>query len=1043
MNILSQDSPLQSTSFDNLLRKSLLLLNRHPQLAWSIAQRAQEKAAQLDDATKLAQADQLIGMCLLALGQFEAARNKFAHAIEAFEQLENAVYAACCRRDMGIAAYYMGNYEAAKTAFDTSLIVLQVYDQPLDTSRCLRWMAIMSNFRHEVILAHTYLATANDLIIGLDAPSDAADCLFIKGMIAARQSNYHDAIQAFSESAKQFILLDEEVSLGRVYHEHAYVLLALEQFESARAVAGKALALFQRHKLAHRIAMVNELLAVIAMSVNEFHIAYSLIEEAILSYQSVGMEVFSLQALLHRANLDYYLEAWREATGTYEEILIRCRAIGVRHLTLLAESNLGLIAMKEGQYDLALAHTLAALDEAQQLERIDDMARCHRQLASIYSFLEQPAQIQHHYIKAIELLQTIEAPLSSARLQLEYAKMCQQIGAYVEAQQALEGARAVFVQYGTSVFMADCDLQHAQLALHIGDLVKVETLVAACKAVYSNQQLNLPLAKTLHIEGDLHAARGDIASAIQLYQTAFAVLEAFNPGDAAIITESLARLLLRNGDAQMALTWLRKGIRLSQQTRVLTPTEYIAAQVAHQFSSLLYTGLEVALYLDEPVIALTFAENTRAQVTLAWLENQRRGHRSNVVTRTLSNRLLLLRTKLETTQTMISPNSDAYPTFLQLQAEYDEALALWRRFGSGIVPGRPQGFDWDACVNTLSTLPSWQALVYWLDQDCLIIWHCTPNGVHSWKRQLTPVEQRSLALCSNPDPATRSYLYDRDPETVFTSSPGAYHLASVAEMLLPPEIVPTLHPDQLLIIVPCGTLHTLPFAALPLAGRPLTTLATLLITPSLHLLTRLIARPASKNDKVLSIGVREYRMQESLPAAYEEANLIAAMHSNSDIWCDDQATIKRLQDVNEMGHLASYRLIHLAAHAWSDINHGYQAGIALADGELLLADLAQLHLDADLVVLSACESGVSQTHPNEEIVGLTYALLQAGTRAILSSLWEVADATSLDIMRMFYAARQEGILGPWSLAAMQRQAWNKGQAPYLWAAYTWTGKPSG
>lgn len=97
-------------------------------------------------------------------------------------------------------------------------------------------------------------------------------------------------------------------------------------------------------------------------------------------------------------------------------------------------------------------------------------------------------------------------------------------------------------------------------------------------------------------------------------------------------------------------------------------------------------------------------------------------------------------------------------------------------------------------------------------------------------------------------------------------------------------------------------------------------------------------------------------------------------------------------------------------------------------------DIYDLRLDADLVVLSACETGVRQVHGGD-LVGLCRGFLTAGARNLLVSLWRVDDAATAELMAAFYRglAAGEGIAA--SLRAAQLAALARQPHPYFWAPF--------
>jgi CHAT domain-containing protein len=118
-------------------------------------------------------------------------------------------------------------------------------------------------------------------------------------------------------------------------------------------------------------------------------------------------------------------------------------------------------------------------------------------------------------------------------------------------------------------------------------------------------------------------------------------------------------------------------------------------------------------------------------------------------------------------------------------------------------------------------------------------------------------------------------------------------------------------------------------------------------------------------------------------------------------------------DANEQfiksGELGKYKVLHFATHAFVNSDNPELSGLLLAqdtiggeDGVLYSGEIYNLKLNADLVVLSACETGLGKIQKGEGIIGLTRALLYAGTKNIIVSLWKVTDKSTSDLMVDFY-----------------------------------------
>jgi len=124
------------------------------------------------------------------------------------------------------------------------------------------------------------------------------------------------------------------------------------------------------------------------------------------------------------------------------------------------------------------------------------------------------------------------------------------------------------------------------------------------------------------------------------------------------------------------------------------------------------------------------------------------------------------------------------------------------------------------------------------------------------------------------------------------------------------------------------------------------------------------------------------------------------------------------------GDLRPYTVLHLAAHGWVDSQNPEKTGIALAwsgsgeyAGFFTLTDAVGLDLDADLVVLSACDTARGKVRVGEGVESMGCAFLNAGARGVIASLWQVKDQAAADTMKSLYQGILEGKRPPASLHA--------------------------
>jgi CHAT domain-containing protein/Flp pilus assembly protein TadD len=145
--------------------------------------------------------------------------------------------------------------------------------------------------------------------------------------------------------------------------------------------------------------------------------------------------------------------------------------------------------------------------------------------------------------------------------------------------------------------------------------------------------------------------------------------------------------------------------------------------------------------------------------------------------------------------------------------------------------------------------------------------------------------------------------------------------------------------------------------------------------------------------------------------------------------------------------LSDYRIVHFATHALANSEHPELSGLVFSlvdrngrqqDGFLQLKDIYNLNLPADLVVLSACETGLGKQVNGEGLIGLTRGFMYAGSSRVMASLWNVSDVATAQLMTNFYRAMEQDHVAPAAaLRSAQIALWKQKRwhSPYFWAAF--------
>jgi CHAT domain-containing protein len=243
-----------------------------------------------------------------------------------------------------------------------------------------------------------------------------------------------------------------------------------------------------------------------------------------------------------------------------------------------------------------------------------------------------------------------------------------------------------------------------------------------------------------------------------------------------------------------------------------------------------------------------------------------------------------------------------------------------------------------------------------------------------------------------------------------------------------------------LLIVPHGVLHYVSFGALHDGKDYWLARKTLRFLPSASVVEFLRKSSGKPVGKLLAIGNPDLGdARFDLPSAEQEARSIGASIAGARVLVRGQATETAFRAL-----AGGERYVHIASHGEYNADDALQSRVLLApdkenDGSLTTSELYGLRLDADLVTLSACETGLGRVLTGDDVIGLTRGFLYAGASNVVASLWQVDDDATTRLMQTFYANMEKGLPKSEALRRAQLEVRKQWPQPFFWAAFFITG----
>ncbi|KAI9741097.1 MAG: hypothetical protein M1834_002810 [Cirrosporium novae-zelandiae] len=281
-------------------------------------------------------------------------------------------------------------------------------------------------------------------------------------------------------------------------------------------------------------------------------------------------------------------------------------------------------------------------------------------------------------------------------------------------------------------------------------------------------------------------------------------------------------------------------------------------------------------------------------------------------------------------------------------------------------------------------------------------WAITEQGMI--RHYLTTVEEHAVGIWIR---RFHSFLSKRPERKI--SEENKFYAERLSNIFLVP-LSNVITQNSRLIIIPYGVGHLLPIHVLPWNGRPLAETHIVTFLPSASFLqfmpTDSIKIPQSPS--LLAIGnpahmnyspAGEHLTWNPLPRPFLEAEYISRIIPSSTVFTASSATISAVR-----ANISTHKLLRFSTHGYLSPGVPLALAILLANGQALsVYEMMSLHLNADLVVMSACDTGHGKVTPGDDVVGsLARALLAAGAKLAIVTLWVVVDIAACLLMGEFY-----------------------------------------
>lgn len=691
-----------------------------------------------------------------------------------------------------------------------------------------------------------------------------------------------------------------------------------------------------------------------------------------------------------------------------------------RHYQLLAS-----LSVMSGDYEKALRYQEKALDDARQTGIAAQIIWATVGMGDIYRDLGDIDRAEAFYRQARETRDNI-----SMRAESLDASIGLRLG-------DISGAERYYSTEGSLTGRAITSLKMAGLMMEKGMSDSIAHYLSVSEKAFTITGNKPGLANVLLLrgkmlgeEGNFRASRACLDSALSLTESPEIKWQAWYQS---------GRLYEKSGDDDRAAEAYQNAVNIIEKMR--------GNLTVDEFKSIFLEGkrevydrlINVLIRNKKQEEAFRISEQARARAFYDILSNKKIDFRGSV-----PGDLIALeqekRFEMQKLYGLLQKSEDASAgsmraaeignvreSITRVQEEYEDILRkikLSNPAYADMVAAEPAGIE--KLVSGLDDRTA--ALSYWVSDENLIVWMVNRNGFRSSK-----IMAGSDYISSLTESARKAVQSNRSDE--------ADRLLTALYNILVAPFKEELAKYQRLVVIPNGTLHFLPFQTLKdNNGKYLVEQFSIIYAPSasVYLITNEKAIP--EGDNFLGVALSDITLENKpgLPGTdLELKNIVKLFPRNI------SATGISGTETFVKKNAGSSNIIHFATHGTYNYRQPLYSCLLFPpgdedDGRLNVWEVLEMKLNARLVTLSACETGLGNLTGGDEITGLSRAFLFAGSSAVVVSLWSVADYQTSLLMSGFYR-NLKSMPACEALTLAQRETMKAYPQPLYWAPFVLIG----
>jgi CHAT domain-containing protein/tetratricopeptide (TPR) repeat protein len=844
---------------------------------------------------------------------------------------------------------------------------------------------------------------------------------FQSNQIAAALNSWQQALTIYRE-------IKDRSGEGQALGNLGFAYVFLKDYSQALNYLQQWLTITQetQNRQSEILALGN--LGTVYISLQDYPQAINYFQQALTIAKEINSRQTAEFSLINLGTAYFFLRDYPQAIKYQQQALTLAQELKNRQQEGEAYNHLGMTYFALGDYTKTIEYQQHYLSISQELKNRQGEGKALGNLGNAYFAIGDYLQAIEYQQKWLAIAQEIKDRPSEVKALAGLGNAYISIQKYREAikyhQQSLAIAQEIKDRQSEAKALGSLGLIAFSLGYYPEAIRYEQEWLIIAREIKDRQSEGRALGSL----GLAAFALGDYSQAIDYQQQSLAIARATkNPQDEGEALNNLGLTFYKSGNFATAEKHLLDGIKVYESLRDGLGANDNKISLIEKQATAYRTLQQVLIAQNQTYAALEVAERGRARAFIELVANRLSGNSQQPIAIPLPQIAEIKQIAQAQNATLVE-YSIVYDYFKvdNTQDWYESELYIWLVKPTGEVTFRQ-----------VDLKPLWQKKKTSLSE--LVFFNRSSMGVRGLPLRSIAVEPLS--------PEELQKLQGSESE----------NLHQLHQVLIQPvaDLLPT-NPQEPVIFIPQGSLFLVPFPALQDAdGKYLIEKHTVLTAPSIQVLAltrqqrqKIESRQGQKKEflvvgnptmpKIKTDGGKDEIQLPPLPGAEAEAKAIAPL-LNTQALTGNQATKLAILPL-----MPKAQIIHLATHGLLDDVRGIGSAIALApsaqDSGLLTAEeILDLKLNAELVVLSACDTGRGKI-TGDGVVGLSRSLITAGVPSVLVSLWSVDDNSTKELMTEFYSQINQRPNKAQALRAAMLTTMKKHPQPKYWAAFTLIGE---